>query len=217
MTQTRGPDQPPILGEEPLKGTSDVGAQRIARVYAESLYSVASKQGQAAEVLEEVDSLIRDVFRGRPQLELLITGSAIGRTAKEDVIKSAFAGRASDTFLHFLYVLNHHDRLDLLRTIHSALHQIDNERNNRIRVHVQTATPLADDQRERLTTQLGRDLQAEVTLDLQVDPDLLGGMVVRAGDYVYDHSVRTQLATFRKELIERMSHEIQSRRDRFRS
>jgi F-type H+-transporting ATPase subunit delta len=48
-----------------------------------------------------------------------------------------------------------------------------------------------------------------------VDPSLLGGLVVRTGDYVYDASVRTRLETIRKQLIERSSHEIQTGRDRF--
>ena len=217
MNPTRGPDQPPIVGEEPLRGTSDVGAQRIARVYAEALYGAAAKAGNVNDVLEEAHSIIYDVLRQDRNLDILITGNAVGRTAKEEILKKAFAGRATDVFLNFLLVLNHHDRLDLLRPILSALHRIDDERNNRVRVHVASAVPLGDEQRARLTAQLGRDLQANVTLDLHVDPDLLGGLVVRAGDYVYDHSVRTKLETLRKELIERSSHEIQSRRDRFSS
>jgi F-type H+-transporting ATPase subunit delta len=145
----------------------------------------------------------------------LIAGSAVGRTAKDEVIKKAFQGRSSDLFLNFLLVLNHHDRLDLLRPILSGLHRIDDERKNRVRVHVRSAVPLTDEQRERLITQLRRDLQADPTLDARVDPSLIGGMVVRMGDYVYDASIRTRLETIRKQLIERSSHEIQSGRDRF--
>lgn len=213
MTHPRGPDQPPVVGEEALRGTSDVSAQRIARVYAEAIYKAAGTEAEG--VIEELHSLIHDVFAGNPQLEILIAGRAVGRTAREDVIKKAFQGRSSGLFLNFLLVLNHHDRLELLRPILSALHQIDDERKNRVRVHVRSAVPLTDEQRERLITQLRRDLQADPTLDARVDPSLLGGLVVRTGDYVYDASVRTRLETIRKQLIERSSHEIQTGRDRF--
>jgi F-type H+-transporting ATPase subunit delta len=54
-------------------------------------------------------------------------------------------------------------------------------------------------------------------LQEQVDPDLLGGLIVRVGDWVYDASVRRELETLRSELIARSSHEIQSRRDQFSS
>jgi F-type H+-transporting ATPase subunit delta len=213
MTHPRGPDQPPVVGEEALRGTSDVSAQRIARVYAEAIYKAAGTEAEG--VIEELHSLIHDVFAGNPQLEILIAGRAVGRTAREEVIKKAFQGRSSGLFLNFLLVLNHHDRLELLRPILSALHQIDDERKNRVRVHVRSAVPLTDEQRERLITQLRRDLQADPTLDARVDPSLLGGLVVRTGDYVYDASVRTRLETIRKQLIERSSHEIQTGRDRF--
>jgi len=215
MTEMRGPDLPPVLGEPQLAGTADVGAQRIARVYAEAIYAAAAKVGQVEAVVEEVHSLIHDVFRGHPQIQTLIAGSAIGRTAKEGIIRKAFQGRASDIFLNFLLVLNHHDRLELLRPILSALHQIDDEKKNRVRVEVYSAVPLADYQRDQLAAQLRQQLQADLKLDLRVDPDLLGGLIVRAGDYVYDQSVRSQLKRLRKELIERSSHEIQTPRDRF--
>jgi F-type H+-transporting ATPase subunit delta len=217
MTEMRGPDLPPVLGEPPLKGTADVGAQRIARVYAEALYAAAAKQGQVSQVVQELHSLIHDVFQRHPQLQTLIAGGAVGRTVKEATIRKAFQGRSSDVFLNFLLVLNHHDRLELLRPILSALHVIDDERNNRIRVQIWTAVTLPDDQKERLVAQLRQGLGGDLKLDLRVDPDLLGGLVMRAGDYVYDQSVRTRLDAIRKELIERSSHEIQSGRDRFSS
>ena len=63
-----------------------------------------------------------------------------------------------------------------------------------------------------------RDLwQREPILESAVDPDLLGGLVVQVGDWLYDASVRTQLETLRNQLITRSSHEIQSGRDRFSS
>jgi F-type H+-transporting ATPase subunit delta len=210
MNATSGPDPQ-------LDGTTDVGAQRIAHVYAEALYKAAAAKGQIADVLEECHSLIQDVFQAHPQLEVLVAGSAIGRTVKEEVLKKAFQGRCSELFFNFLLVLNNHDRLGLLRPILTALRQIDDARNRRIRVQVWTAVPLPDDQRDHLAAQLGQRLQGQLTLDLRVDPDLLGGLVVRTGDYVYDQSVRTQLRYMCKELIERSSHEIQSRRDSFSS
>ena len=57
----------------------------------------------------------------------------------------------------------------------------------------------------------------EPVLHTRVDPDLLGGLVVRVGDWLYDASVRTRLADIRDQVIQRSSHEIQSGRDRFRS
>jgi F-type H+-transporting ATPase subunit delta len=84
-------------------------------------------------------------------------------------------------------------------------------------VEVRSAVPLPDDQRERLLNQLRATLQREPILQTRVDENLLGGLVVRVGDWVYDASVKTRLETIRHQLTERSSHEIQSRRDRFSS
>ncbi len=75
--------------------------------------------------------------------------------------------------------------------------------------------PLPDDQLERLRNELRGALRREPILETRVDPDLLGGLVVQVGDWVYDSSVRSRVADIRNQLIERSSHEIQSRRNRF--
>ena len=75
--------------------------------------------------------------------------------------------------------------------------------------------PLPDDQRDQLTRELRELVHGEPILETEVDPDLLGGLVVRFHDWLYDGSVQTQLQTIRNQLIESSSHEIQSGRDRF--
>jgi F-type H+-transporting ATPase subunit delta len=82
-------------------------------------------------------------------------------------------------------------------------------------VQVRSAVPLADDQADRLRQQLRESLRLDPVLRTEVDPKLLGGIVVKVGDWLYDASVRARLDSIRKQLIERSSHEIQSGRDRF--
>jgi F-type H+-transporting ATPase subunit delta len=197
--------------------TVDVGAQRIAQVYAEALLNAAAKKGQVEAVLEELDSLIRDLFGANPQFEAFLASSAISRDEKTKVLRAIFQGRASDLFTDFLMVLNHHERLDLLRPILMAARELYDQRARRLRVQVRSAVPLPDDQRDRLLHELRQTFHLEPVLQAQVDPDLLGGMVVRVGDWVYDTSVHTQLETIRNQLIARSSYEIQSGRDRFSS
>jgi F-type H+-transporting ATPase subunit delta len=84
-----------------------------------------------------------------------------------------------------------------------------------MRVQVQSAVALAQDQQERLRAELQAAFHKEPVLETQVDPNLLGGMVVRVGDWLYDLSVRTQLENIRDQIIARSSHEIQSGRNRF--
>src|SRR5438477_9845825 len=128
----------------------DVGAQRVGRVYAEALLNAADKHDAAAEILEEFDAVVDDVFSREPDLEAFLASNAIGRDRKKEVIEKAFQGRADDVFVNFLLVLNEHERLDMLRAIHAAYGDLYDQRSGRLRVNVTSAVPLADDQAETL-------------------------------------------------------------------
>lgn len=194
---------------------ADVATQRVARVYAEALLNAADKRGEGDAVLEELEAMIGQVFKADPLCESFFSSSAIGREKKERAIQSAVAGRVSEVFANFLGVLNKHDRLDLLRPILAAARQLRDERARRIRVQVRTAVPLPDDQADKLRREIRDFFQREPILETQVEPELLGGVVVRVADWLYDASVRTEIDKIRTELLARGSHEIQSGRDRF--
>jgi len=195
----------------------DDTTRHVARVYAEALYNAADKRQEAVGILEDLEGLVNQVFRRDPGIEAFLASAAVGRERKAQLIRRAFEGRASDLLVNFLQVLNEHDRLDLLRAIAAAYRDLYDRRSGRIHVHVRSAVPLGEDQQEKLKQELRASFGKEPMLDTRVDPDLLGGLVVRVGDWLYDASVRTRLQDIRDQVIERSSHEIQSGRDRFRS
>jgi F-type H+-transporting ATPase subunit delta len=194
----------------------DDDVRRVAHVYAEALLSAAEARGQSAEVLAELESLVRDVLDRDPKVELFLSSAAVGRERKRHAIRDAFGG-TSDVLTNFLLVLNDHDRLGALRAVALAYRDLYDRRAGRMHVTVESAVPLADEQQDRLRDQLRRAFQREPVLETRIDPDLLGGLVVRVDDWVYDASIRTRLSDLRKQLIERSTHEVQSGRDRFRT
>jgi len=202
------------LKEPPIH---DVGAEKIARVYAEALLNQAQKRGQEQEILEELRSLINDVFSAHPELEEFLVHGAIGRENKAKAIESTFAGRANELLVNFLLVLNDHDRLELLRESAFRYSKLLDERLGRVRVQVRSAVALTSDQEQRLIGELRQAFRLDPVLEPAVDPELLGGLVVRVGDWVYDASVRTRLENLRNQIIESSSHEIQAGRNRFRT
>jgi F-type H+-transporting ATPase subunit delta len=202
-------------GEAQAQVTADVGAQRVARTYAEALFNAANKSGQGQTIYDELGSLVRDVLLVDPHVEEVLASPAVPTRVKAAAIDSTFGPRSSELFTNFLRVLNDHGRLDLLLAIALAFRELADQQAKRVRVQVHSAAPLQDDQRDRLRQELRDGFHLEPILEERVDPDLLGGLVVRVGDWQYDGSVRTQLRTIRNYLIERSSHEIQSGRDRF--
>ncbi len=195
----------------------DVSARHLARVYGEALLNAAERDNAAQEVMDEMHSLVADVGQRDAYVLAFFTSGVIGKERRETVIKTAFEDRCHPLVLNFMRVLNDHDRLQLFRTIVEEMQKLDDLRRRRFRVLVRSVVPLAQDQQQRLADDLRIAFQLEPVLDQRIEPDLLGGMIVRVADMVLDGSVRTQLVNLRKQLREMSSHEIQSRRDRFSS
>jgi len=209
-------DQKRIEVGDRLRDTvMDVNAQRVAHVYAEAILLAAEKKHQGEALATELADFITNVYGKEPALETFFVSTGIGRDRKKAVIMRALEGRVSETLLHTILVLNDHDRLELLRQILVELRGLLDEKAGRMRISVRSAVELNAEQQERIKQHLRSDLHKEPVLEITVDPGLLGGMVIRVGDLVYDHSVRARLETIRNQIIARSSHEIQTGRDRF--
>jgi len=193
----------------------DVTSQQLAKIYASALLTNALQRNEVDNVLEELTSLIDDVFQADPIVEEMFAAPIVPTEVKEAAIQRLCEGRASELISNFLQVLNQHGRLELVRLIAKEMRKLIDERARRIRVLVRTALPLPEDQQQRLAQYIHEALNLEPVLDLQVDPELLGGLVVRVLDWQFDGSVRTRLFDLRNQIIERSSHEIQSGRNRF--
>ncbi len=117
--------------------------------------------------------------------------------------------------LDFLKVVARHGRLDIVPAIQQQAQAFFDELRGRVRVELQTATPVEDGLSKNLEQSLRKLLGGEPLVEGSVNPDLIGGIVLRVGDTVYDGSVARQLRQVREQMITRSIHEIQSRRDRF--
>ena len=194
----------------------DDASRHVARVYAEALYNAADKKGQAEGILGDLRGMVEDVFGRDPGAEVFIASPSVGRKRKAGAIRQTFEGRSDPLFVDFLLVLNQHDRLDALRAVARAYRDLFEERTGKVRVLVRSAVPLDAGQLGRLADELRAALGREPVLETRVEPELLGGVVVQTGDWVYDASVRSRLTDIRNQLIARSSHEIQGGRNRFR-
>lgn len=191
----------------------DDTTRHVARVYAEALYKAAQSGEGVGRVREELDDVVR-VFEEAKGLELLFA-STVSRERKGAAIKHAFDGRASRTLVNFLEVLNHHDRLGVIRPIVAAFQELYERRHQQVPVQVRSAVPLTDEERGRLVADIKAVSGVDPLLQETVDPDILGGLIVRVRDWVYDASVRSRLEAVKNQLIERSSHGIERGRDRF--
>jgi F-type H+-transporting ATPase subunit delta len=193
----------------------DPSSRAVARTYADALLDAAGTGTEG--VLEDLGSFVDDVLDKLPQLREVFFSRFIGRDEKIRLVDHAFAPRTSPTVANFLRVLIRHDRLELVPLIVREARLQHEVRSGRQRVQIRTALPLSDQAKEGLRRRLAESLPFDPILETQVDPSLIGGIVIRVADTVYDSSLVTRVAQLRERIQQRSLHEIQSGRDRFSS
>lgn len=193
----------------------DPTVRSVARVYAVSLLDSAGNADVAA-VLSEAQSFITDVLDPNPQFERLLCSPASMLEDKLKLIERVVEPQATPLFTNLLRVLAKHGRLEIVRSVVDTLGREIEDRSGRQRVQVTSAVPLSGAALSELRANLTRALSADPILETSIDPSLLGGIIVRVGDTVYDGSVRIRLKQLRARLRERCLNEVQRGRDRFR-
>ena len=193
----------------------DVTAERISRVYAMAFMEVAAKTGNAAALVEEVDSLVTEVLDRFPRFEETLRSALVKPEEKEQMLDRLFGKRASNAVVNFLKVLSRHGRLELLRPIARTLKRLQAERSGQKEVEVRVAIPLDDAVQTEIHNTLRKTLKVEPVIRVVVDPSLLAGMIIRVGDRVYDSSVNTQLEHARRQMIDRVVEKIETQPERF--
>jgi F-type H+-transporting ATPase subunit delta len=197
--------------------TENVGSQNVAAVYAKAYLGATEAAGSTDAALAELESLVSDVLDKLPRLDAIFSSRLVSADQKIELIDKAVGTKATPLLRNFLKVLARHGRLDILRSVRSAAKKIVDKLRGRFRVHVTTAAELDGQLQQQLSETLRGMLGGQPVLVVNTRPELIGGIVLRVGDTVYDGSVATRLARIRDQMIDRSVHEIQSGRDRFGS
>lgn len=193
----------------------DPDRELLAGTYAQALLGAAEKAGVAPRVMEELHSLVEDVLDKLPGLERLLTAPRIQVEEKLRVLDTAFAQRMVPVLLNFLKVVARHGRLDCLRHIQAAAHTQYNHRQGRVDVIVETAAPVSAVLRSELQQRLTGLLRRQVEIHWRVNADLLGGLIVRVGDTVYDGSLEHGLRAMQRDVLNQAAQVIRDSLPRF--
>jgi len=172
-------------------------------------------EGGADGALEELTSFVDAVLGKYPDFAALLGSAGLGRDVKLKMIERAIAPFASELFTSLLKTLARHDRLDLIAVISAECRLIQEQRKGQKRVQVAGAVAFSESAVEQIRQRLTSHFDFEPIIETETDPSLIGGLVVRIGNTVYDSSLKTRLKQLRTRLSERSHHEIQSGRDRF--
>jgi F-type H+-transporting ATPase subunit delta len=170
--------------------------EEIAEVYARSLFEVAQEQGQLDEVHEELGQFA-DVLAENRQLQVFFFSPYFSSQEKRDNVPKVIEG-GNEYFVRFLQVLAEKHRLPVLFRIRRAFDDLWAKEQNLLEVSVTSAVELDEETVRGIGQKIEEQTGQRVELSSSVDPDLIGGLVIRVGNKVLDASVRNRLERFRR-------------------
>ena len=196
---------------------ADATREKLAEIYATALLGASdSTKTSFADVRDDYDSFVAQVCDGYPKFEAILASPNVSVEEKQRMIDE-ICRSTTPVFRNFLKTLVRRGRMDMLREICFACRRLDDERKGRVPVSITTATPLDEAEKDKLAVSLRKLVGGEPMFLHKVDPNAIGGIIIRVGDVVYDASIATQLNKVRQDIIDRSAHEIQNRRDCFRN
>jgi len=173
---------------------------RVARRYAAALFAVAKRDGILDAVATDLTLVSRFVAEV-PYLRAVLMQPLVSDERKNKVVSEAFGDRVTASTLGFLRLLIRKRREDLIDECVRDFRALLAEHNNTVEAEASTAVPLSPDQEARLTLSLQAMTGKTIKLTAHVDPQMLGGVVVRIGDRVIDGSVRGKLERLERQLL----------------
>ena len=172
----------------------------VARSYAEALIELA-RADDKVELYDRELHLIADLMRQEDEFRLFLETPRLAPAEKKRVVRSAFEGKLPDRLLKFLLVVIEKRRARLLPAIADEFSGIVDEHFDRLRVDVTTATEPDARLKTDLKKRLGALLGKEVIPRYRIDPRLIGGVVIRVGDWIMDGSIKHRLQLLRRRLL----------------
>jgi len=175
-------------------------AGSLARRYAKAVLQLGTQQGNLDRVGGDLRAIAK-AFKDSHELATVLSNPAIRRADRKRVIDAVLERLiVQPSTKNLVYLLLDGERLDALPAISREVDAAIEAKAGRVTAEVISARPLDPAQLSQITIALEKLSGKKVDVKRREDPELLGGVVAKVGDVVYDGSLRTQLRTLRDEL-----------------
>ena len=177
-------------------------AKLVAKTYGEALFKLAMEEKRGDEFLREVEE-IRAILEDNPEFDKLMLHPGVPREEKLKLVEQVFKGRASDEMTGLLEIVIRKERYkDLQNIFQYFIDQMKEEKRIGI-AYVTTAVELTQTQKDAVKARLLKTTSYRtMEMHYQVEPGIIGGMVIRIKDRVVDSSIRTKLNDLTKQLLQ---------------
>jgi len=165
----------------------------ITTPYAEAFLQVATANNEVEEIIDQSKSLLK-IWNDSKEFKEAMSSPVLEIESKKLVLEKLFAGKVTSSFLNLLKLLADRQRIGFLDSVLERLLELYREQRNIALASVTSATELNDDQKSELLKKIQSVSGTEnLELNLKVDPDLIGGFIVKVGSKVIDASLAGQV------------------------
>jgi F-type H+-transporting ATPase subunit delta len=172
--------------------------EEIAAVYARSLFEVASEQDKLDDVRDQLGAFA-DALNETRELQVFFFSPYFSTQEKEDGLERAVSD-VDPVVMNFLNLLIEKHRMPVIFRIRGAYDALWEEENKLLPVEITSAVELDERTVKQLGDRISEQTGRKVDLSSHVEPDILGGIVVRVGNSVLDASIRNRLEQLRKQV-----------------
>jgi F-type H+-transporting ATPase subunit delta len=174
--------------------------EEIAQVYARSLFGVAQERDVLDEVREQLGQFA-DALSENRDLGIFFFSPYFSTEEKKDGLKRGIEG-AEPTFTNFLEALVERHRMPAIFRIRNRYEALWDDENQLLPVEVTSAVGLDESTVRSIGERIGEQTSRKVELSSNVDPEILGGIVLRVGNFILDASIRNRLNQLRKQVAQ---------------
>jgi F-type H+-transporting ATPase subunit delta len=174
--------------------------EEIAEVYARALFQVAKEHDLLDTVRDQVKAFA-DALKQDRELAIFFFSPYFSTEEKKDGLHRAVEG-AEPIFMNFLEALLERHRMPAIFRISARYEELWDEENQLLAVEVTSAIELDEAIVKSIGERIGEQAGRKIQLSSQVDPDILGGIVLRVGNFILDASIRNRLNQLRKQVAQ---------------
>jgi ATP synthase F1 delta subunit len=174
--------------------------EEIAEVYARSLFEVAKEHEVLDEVREQLGEFV-DALHEHRDFAVFFFSPYFSTEEKKDALKRSIEG-AEDVFMNFLEALVERHRMPAIFRIRDRFGVFWDEEHRLLPVEITSAVELDESIIGNIGEKIGEQTDKEIELTTRVDPDVLGGIVLRVGNFILDASIRNRLNQLRKQVAQ---------------
>ena len=171
---------------------TDSARHIVYEIYSDVMFELAEETGQLEAVLEDLHEVSKILLKESEFLTLLISPK-VKEKEKVGMIRRVFNGRVAPLTMDFLSVLARRNRMSFIQGITGRYEDLYDSIRNRKRIVVTFAKEPTTEQIAKLKEDLKDAISAEVKLTIKVEPEILGGIIIRKGDTMIDNSVKNIL------------------------